>query len=187
MAFGHRPTAHWRQGVYMKKRASGIPTGNAGEYYVMAELLRRGFDAQLADRNTKAYDILAGHEAEAALEKVQVKSVRVAPWFVRLSHFEGEMLNRITVYVLIGKQSGTAPVRYFITRNREIAEHVHRPGAWKGDGFVNLKSVLAYENRWDVIANVKGGITVPERGSELSEISEPLQGDELPTVNQHVL
>jgi hypothetical protein len=36
-----------------KKRKSGIPTGNAGEYLVMGELLRRGFDAQIADRNTK--------------------------------------------------------------------------------------------------------------------------------------
>jgi hypothetical protein len=25
-----------------KKRKSGIPTGNAGEYFVMGELLRRG-------------------------------------------------------------------------------------------------------------------------------------------------
>ena len=31
-----------------KKRRSGIPTGNAGEYFVMGELLRRGYDAQLA-------------------------------------------------------------------------------------------------------------------------------------------
>jgi hypothetical protein len=38
-----------------KKRKTGIPTGNAGEYFVMGELLRRGYDAQLADRNTKGY------------------------------------------------------------------------------------------------------------------------------------
>ena len=42
------------------KRRSGIPTGNAGEYFVMGELLRRGYDAQLADRNTKGYDVLIG-------------------------------------------------------------------------------------------------------------------------------
>ncbi len=28
-----------------KKRNFGIPTGNTGEYLVMGELLRRGFDA----------------------------------------------------------------------------------------------------------------------------------------------
>jgi hypothetical protein len=52
-----------------KKRKSGIPTGNAGEYLVMGELLRRGFDAQLADRNTKGYDLLVGSDKSEILEK----------------------------------------------------------------------------------------------------------------------
>lgn len=42
-----------KQNTKKKPRKSGITTGNAGEYFVMGELLRRGFDAQLADRNTK--------------------------------------------------------------------------------------------------------------------------------------
>ena len=40
-----------------RKKRSGIATGNSGEYFVMAELLRRGYDAQLADKNTKGYDL----------------------------------------------------------------------------------------------------------------------------------
>ena len=60
------------------KRRSGIPTGNAGEYLGMGELLRRGFDAQLADRNTKGYDLVAGSHG-ADLKRVQVKTVRVQP------------------------------------------------------------------------------------------------------------
>jgi hypothetical protein len=63
----------------VKRRKPGIPTGNAGEYFVMGELLTRGFDAQLADRNTKAYDLLVGRPEEPTLRKVQVKSVRVQP------------------------------------------------------------------------------------------------------------
>lgn len=47
-----------------KKRRSGIPRGNAGEYFVMGELLRRGNDAQLADRNTKGYDLLVGRSSD---------------------------------------------------------------------------------------------------------------------------
>ena len=62
-----------------KKRKSGIPTGNAGEYFVMGELLRRGFDAQLADRNTAGYDLLVGRRSDPALAKVQVKTVRAQP------------------------------------------------------------------------------------------------------------
>jgi hypothetical protein len=62
------------------KRRSGIPTGNAGEYFVMGKLLRRRYDAQLADRNTKGYDVLVGRPADKALRKVQVKTVRTQPW-----------------------------------------------------------------------------------------------------------
>ena len=80
-----------------KKRRSGIPTGNAGEYFVMGELLRRGFDAQLADRNTKGYDLLVGSPEEPSLRKVQVKAVRAQPWYVTIASFKGKHLDQVTV------------------------------------------------------------------------------------------
>ncbi|HLN97501.1 MAG TPA: hypothetical protein VK208_03370 [Pyrinomonadaceae bacterium] len=82
-----------------KKKKPGIPTGHAGEYLVMGELLRRGFDAQLADRNTKGYDLVAGLEGNN-LKRVQVKTVRAQPWYVRRSSFTGDLKKQITVYVL---------------------------------------------------------------------------------------
>jgi hypothetical protein len=48
--------------------------------FVMGELLRRGFDAQFADRNIEGYDVLAGSTERASLRKVQVKTVRAQPW-----------------------------------------------------------------------------------------------------------
>src|SRR5205814_7127996 len=100
-----------REQARPKKRKSGIPTGNAGEYFAMGELLRRGFDAQLADRNTKTYDLLVGRPEEATLRKVQVKTVRVQPWYVNSADFEGELLDRVTIYVLVGPEHGKKPVR----------------------------------------------------------------------------
>jgi hypothetical protein len=130
------------------KRKSGIPTGNAGEYLVMGELLRRGFDAQLADRNTKGYDLLAGpHNAD--LKRVQVKSVRTQPWFVSRSSFAGAQQDQITVYVLLGNEKGDKPVRFFIAKNHELAEHVHYPDGWAKQGFMSFKAVQGFENRWD--------------------------------------
>jgi len=90
-----------------KKRKSGIPTGNAGEYLVMGELLRRGYDAQLADRNTQGYDLLVGRPGDDRLQKVQVKTVRVQPWFIRVSDFM-ERPDQPTVYVLLGPETATA-------------------------------------------------------------------------------
>ena len=87
-----------------KKRRSGIPTGNAGEYFVMGELLRRGYDAQLADRNTKGYDLLVGRASDGRdMRRVQVKTVRAPPWYIRIADFT-ELPEQCTVYVIIGKE-----------------------------------------------------------------------------------
>jgi hypothetical protein len=137
-----------------KKRKSGIPTGNAGEYLAMGELLRRGFDAQLADRNTKAYDLLVGRPEDKELRKVQVKSVREQPWYIRRASFEGDFLDQVTIYVLIGTEDSRKPIRYFITRNRDVAEEVSIPSTWqdKPSAFMMLKSLEEFENRWSILA-----------------------------------
>jgi hypothetical protein len=133
-----------------KKRVSGIPTGNAGEYFVMGELLRQGFDAQLADRNTKGYDLLVGKGDERTLQKVQVKTVRIPPWYVNLASFEApELLDQFTIYVLIGPPNGKKPVRFFLAKNRDLAPHVHRQSGWAVNGFMRIQALLDHENRWD--------------------------------------
>jgi len=110
-----------------KKRKSGVPTGNAGEYFVMGELLRRGYAAQLADRNTQGYDVLAGLSGGLTMQTIQVKTVRQQPWFVRISDFEGARCDQFTIYVLLGAEGATPPVRFFVARNRELLGKFHHP------------------------------------------------------------
>lgn len=133
-----------------KKRKSGIPTGNAGEYLVMGELLRRGFDAQIADRNTKGYDIIAGWPGRA-LQRIQVKTVRVQPWFVSRPSFEADMLDEITIYVLLGAEENEKPARFFMARNSEIAAQVHYPDGWAKNGFLRYRAIEQFENRWQLL------------------------------------
>jgi len=135
-----------------KKRKSGIPSGNAGEYFVMGELLRRGFDAQLADRNTKDYDILVGLSTDKVLKKLQVKTVRSAPWYVKTTSYSDELADQLTIFVLLGDEKAQKQVRYFITRNREVAQHVHYPQNWKNNGFMPLNAIKEYEYRWEIFA-----------------------------------
>ena len=135
-----------------KKRKSGIPTGNAGEYFVMGELLRRGFDAQLADRNTKDYDILVGLPTDKVLRKLQVKTVRSAPWYVRSTSYSDELADQLTIFVLLGDEKAKKQVRYFITKNSKIAEQVHRPQNWKNHGFISLIAIVEFEDRWELLA-----------------------------------
>jgi hypothetical protein len=135
-----------------KRRRSGIPSGNAGEYFVMGELLRRGFDAQLADRNTRGYDVLVGLPGEQTLRKVQVKTVRVQPWYVRPADFS-DYPDQVTIYVLLGPEDAKKSVRYFIARNSEVKEHVHGPPgpAWEKTAFMQMKALEKFEDRWDTL------------------------------------
>lgn len=132
------------------RKKSGIPTGNAGEYFVMGELLRRDFDAQLADRNTKGYDVLVGVE-NRPMQRVQVKTVRTAPWYVKLKDFREELSDQVTIYVLLGPPSAKRPVRFFIAKNRDLVRYVHRPPGWKDNGFVNMKAVEPHEDQWEIL------------------------------------
>ncbi|KJC44799.1 hypothetical protein UP09_14185 [Bradyrhizobium sp. LTSP885] len=114
----------------------------------MGELLRRGFDAQLADRNTKGYDLVVGLATSPTLRKVQVKTVRAAPWFVRADDFSGKNARQVTVYVLIGPETASKPIRYFIAKNKKLASHVHHPEGWKDNAFMSMKAVARHEDRW---------------------------------------
>jgi hypothetical protein len=134
-----------------KKRKSGIPTGNAGEYFVMGELLRRGYDAQLADRNTKGYDLQVCRPGDPVMRKVQVKTVRAPPWYVKQESFKNDAAEQITVYVLIGPESAQKPVRYFIAKNRDLAKHIHAPSGWDNNAFLKMAAVEDYENKWGAV------------------------------------
>ncbi len=133
-----------------KRRRSGIPSGNAGEYFVMGELLRQGLDAQLADRNTKGYDILVGQPQDSQLRKIQVKTVRTPPWYVKQGDFTTGHIVPVTVYVLLGPPEATTPIRYFIAPNAAVAPALFVPsnGKWTVNGFMPLKAFLPYENAW---------------------------------------
>lgn len=64
------------------KIKSGLGTliGNAGEYYVVAELLKRGVIAALAPRNAPAFDILAVQGAKTVRIRVKTKSEEYDIW-----------------------------------------------------------------------------------------------------------
>ena len=134
----------------LTKRKSGIPTGNAGEYFVMGELLRRGLDAQLADRNTKGYDLLVGRSGQRTLRKVQVKTARSRSWWVNRADFKDQRLQLVTIYVLMGHDT-KKPVRYFIAKNHDLKRHFNKPHQWKQHGFISMKALEQYEGRWNTL------------------------------------
>lgn len=128
-----------------------MPTGNAGEYFLTGKLLRCGFDAQLADRNTQGYDILVGRSTHQALRKLQVKSARIAPWYVNQNQFKGDMLEMVTIYVLVGVTTDAKSVRHFIARNKDLASKVDSPENWTQSAFMSQNSLLPFEDKWESV------------------------------------
>jgi hypothetical protein len=55
-------------------KISGILTGVAGEYFVAAELSRRGYIASVTLKNTKGIDILVTNESATKTIGIQVKT-----------------------------------------------------------------------------------------------------------------
>jgi len=56
------------------KKLSSVQTGIAGEYFVAAELSRRGFVASITLRNTRGIDILASNADATKSVGIQVKT-----------------------------------------------------------------------------------------------------------------
>jgi hypothetical protein len=65
--------------------------------------------------------------------------------------FTSDRSDQVTIYVLLGKEDGQKPVRYFIARNHDLAEHLHRPAGWSKNAFMWLKAVDQYDGRWDIL------------------------------------
>ena len=80
--------------------------GNAGEFYVMAELLKRGWIAGLTPRNARAFDILASKKDKILSIRVKTKSKGNWQWSVNK---QGDIFhdlsvdNDFTVLVNLGK------------------------------------------------------------------------------------
>lgn len=62
------------------KAGEGALIGNAGEYYVVAELLKRGIVAALAPRNAPSFDILATRGKSTVRIRVKTKSQEYQIW-----------------------------------------------------------------------------------------------------------
>lgn len=131
-----------------RKRKYRVPAEFTGKDLVMAELLRRGFDAELAGASYEKHDMfvwLCGSRPKP----IQIKTVHSAPWYVRRDQF-AKRPDQVTAYVLLGVEIAT-PARFFVVRNSDLATHVRQPPTWKAFGFIDAKSVEQYEDNWDIL------------------------------------
>jgi len=93
--------------------------GNAGEFFVLAELTRRGWTAALTARNNRAYDILAkrGDEFAAIRVKTKTSAFTLFQWNAKsLGDIFLEMTQKhaFCVLVVLPEDGDASPIYYVV-------------------------------------------------------------------------
>jgi len=147
-----------------KIELTSLLSGVAGEYFVAAELSKRGYLASITLRNTKGVDILCSNADATKTVAIQVKTNRrsnrewvlnqKAESFYAESHF----------YIFVNLHDDKQQPDYFIVPSKIVATHVKETHAtWLAspgkDGRAHVDNTLRkfadlseeYRNRWDLL------------------------------------
>jgi hypothetical protein len=145
------------------KTLSSVQTGVAGEYFVAAELSRRGFVASLTLRNTRGIDVLASNADATKSVGIQVKTCQgTRPIWMMNAKAETDVAENL-FYVFVCLPSEGLPLFYVVPRATvaQYARDTHSkwlatPGR---QGQPHTPSDVrkfrdpegAYRNRWDLL------------------------------------
>ena len=157
------------------KIKSGLGTliGNAGEYYVMAELLKRDWIAALAPRNAPDFDILVTNGEKTVKVRVKTKSEKYDIWQWSIKK-DGKIFRNITnledFSILVNLTLDHKEMDYFIMPTHilnkiledDFTEWVSTPGKGGRPHSPNNKKrhlphlryqeqLAMYENKWDIL------------------------------------
>ena len=106
-------------------KVSSVITGAAGEYFVMAELLRRGLVAAKAPEGVPNFDIVITDIDGERLAAIQVKTRRDfnggdKGWHMKAKHEELTSDRMFYVFVDIGKDENSH-VSFYVLPSKEVA------------------------------------------------------------------
>jgi hypothetical protein len=140
-----------------------VLSGVSGEYFVAAELSRRGYIASLTLKNTQGIDILASSADASRQVAIQVKTNQGSgeDWVLNQTA-EGQALPRL-FYVFV-RLNGLGNPEYFVVPSKIVAEQAkERHKRWlkklgrRGQRHKDVsmrkfgKGKQRYRNNWDVL------------------------------------
>lgn len=147
----------------MSKKLSTIQVGVSGEYFVAAELSRRGYVASLTLRNTRGIDILASNSDATKSVGIQVKTCQGtrAIWMMNRKAEADLAENLFYVFVCL---PGSDPPIFHVVPRKVVAQHVRdRHREWLGTpgrgGRQHVDTDMRqfddseglYRDRWDLL------------------------------------
>jgi len=107
-------------------RISPVLTGVAGEYFVAAELSRRGYIASISLRNTRGIDILATNQDGSRSITIQCKTSRGSrgKWLLNEKAESFESAKHFYVFVSLGNPMDRP--RFHIVPSKVVAERTRQ-------------------------------------------------------------
>ncbi len=114
------------------KNLSNINSGISGEYYVAAELTKRGYVASLTSKNTKAIDLLASNQDGSKVVSIQVKTARNGKSFTLGQKDEELFDNGSLFYIFVNLNITTkrdtieyGQIEYYIVPMRKVKNYIY--------------------------------------------------------------
>lgn len=138
--------------------------GVSGEYFVAAELSRRGFIASLTLRNSKGIDILVANEEATKTIGIQVKTNQNSnrSWVLSIKNEKYNSDN--LVYIFVNLNGISEMPNYYIVSSKDVSKFIkhnhqnwlsspNKKGGDHNDNPIRKFSDLegAYHNKWDII------------------------------------
>ena len=124
-------------------------TGISAEFFVAAELARRGFNVTLTFGNTKSIDLII--EKEGRLIPVQVKGIqRIKSICWNISMDKLDPKNILYILVNLNADSLEQP-EYFILTENEVREHFKTTNSKRDYLDYNYAKKLGFQDAWHKI------------------------------------
>jgi predicted AAA+ superfamily ATPase len=124
-------------------------TGISAEFFVAAELARRGFNVTLTFGNTKSIDLII--EKEGRLIPVQVKGIqRIKSICWNISMDKLDPKNILYILVNLNADSLEQP-EYFILTENEVREHFKPTNSKRDYLDYNYAKKLGFQDAWHKI------------------------------------
>jgi len=146
------------------EKLNTVLAGVSGEYFVAAELSRKGYIASITLRNTKGVDILCSNSDATKTVGIQVKTNSGSNRSWILNKKAEEYFADNLFYVFVNLNNGQKPPDFFIVPSKIVAKHTKKRHAnWlktpgkKGQKHKDTSmrkfddSKEEYLNRWDLL------------------------------------
>lgn len=109
-----------------KTKRSNQLTGVAGEYYVAAELSKRGYIASITLRNTDGIDILASNSDGSKTVAIQVKTKSSHEKKWPLSAKCESLHSPKMFYVFVNLNNDERPPEFHIVKSKVVADYIRK-------------------------------------------------------------